>query len=295
MIHLHPAPLLAFLCCASLFAQRPTPTLEHMKRAATLEFGAVPVGKHSIAELASGQVWRLGMNEASTLRLDMPLLAGESMIAPGSYRVQLQRTGEAACSLLVNGSGLALAEAGDGKIEGALGKAGKATKKLDIQWRKKGAAAGGTQPAQIVVQFGPDEWVGDMAAIGNKPIQLQGWKIVLFQVPIARLEAGTPTPVATFTKGEENWNLVVAKDDVRLVPWMTAPTEQFGFGEVKAPDAAKVVTGRIGKLEMKVDAPMEQLEHLSTRREGADIHLSVGYGKERVSWIVPEPKAKQGK
>lgn len=280
---------------AGLIAQRPTPTFEHMKRAATLEFGAVPLGKHSLEELQVGQTWRLGNNEASVIRLDLPLIAGDSIVAPGAYRVQLQRSAQEACALLVNGSNLALGPTGDGRVEGKLGKAGKPTKKLDIQWRKNGGAAGGNQPAQIVVQYGTDEWVGDVVLAGHQPAAVAGFKIAVFQIPAARLESGAATPVATFQKGDDRWNLVVEKDSVKLVPWMAAPTEQFGFGEVRGPAAERIVAGRVGKLEMKVDAAMETLQHLSTRKDGNEIHVAVGYARERVEWIVPEPKNKPGK
>lgn len=281
--------------CAALVAQRPTPTFEHGKRTAVIEFGAVPLGKHSLDELPVGQTWRLGNNEASVLRLELPLLAGDTMVAPGSYRLQLVRTAADACALLVNGSELALAAAGDAHLPGTLAKATKPTKKLDIQWRKKGAATAGNQPAQIVVSYGADEWTGDVIVLGHQPVALPGWKIVLFEVPAARLEAGTPTPVATFQRGDDRWNLVVGKDAVRLIPWMSAPTEQFGFGAVVPPAADRVVTGRIGTLDMKVDAAMDHLRHLSTRRQGGEIHVAVGFGKERVAWIVPEPKSKPAK
>lgn len=292
---LHPAVVAILFVPTLLVAQRPTPTFEHGKRTATIEFGAVPVGKHSIAELPVGETWRLGMNEASQMRLDLPLLAGESIVAPGHYRVNLQRTGEATCALMVNGSGLAMAATGDGRIDGPLGKAQKPAKKLDIQWRKKGAAVAGNQGAQIVVQFGPDEWVGDATAIGHKPIALPGWKAVLFLIPTARLEAGLPTPVATLSRGDENWNLVVAKDDVKLIPWMTAPTEQFGFGDVHGPEAARIVTGKREPLEIKVDPAKETLDLVAAKKEKGELRLEVAFGKEGAALIVPEPKPKGGK
>jgi hypothetical protein len=279
-----------FLFPGALLAQRPTPTFEHGKRAAVLAYGAVPVGKHSLAELPTGETWRLGNNEASTLRLELPLVAGDSVIAPGSYRVSMLRTDELAAALTTAGSGKALAATGEGRIDGKLGKAPKPTKSLDIQWRKKGAVVAGSQPAQIVVQFGIDEWVGDVTLVGNKPFAVPGWKAVLWQFPAARLETGLPTPVATFTRDDQSWNLVVAKDDVKLIPWMTAPTEQFGFGEVKDPAAALTTAGRQERLELKVEAPMATLELLSAKKQKGEIRLDVGFGGERVSWIVPEPK-----
>jgi hypothetical protein len=209
--------------------------------------------------------------------------------------VNLQRTDEMACALMVASSGAALTSTGDGRIDGKLGKAGKPTKKLDIQWRKKGALEAGNQPVQIVAQFGADEWVGEAVAIGHEPINLPGWKAVLFTVPAARLEAGLPTPVATLARGDEQWNLIVAKDEVKLVPWMQAPTEQFGFGEVKSPDAARIVTGTRAPLDEKVDTALATLDLIAARKEKGELHLTIGYGKERATLTVAEPKAKAGK
>ncbi len=273
-----------------LLAQRPTPTFEHGKRAATIEYGAVPVGKHSLGELPVGETWRLGNNEASVIRLAVPLLAGDAVIAPGAYRLSFLHAAEMAGALMAAGSGHALDATGDGRIDGKLGVAKKPTKNLAIEWRKNGALAAGSQPVHIVVQFGPDEWVGEATLVGNKPFTVPGWKAVLWQFAAARLESGLPTPVATLTRGDDNWNLVVAKGDVKLIPWMSAPTEQFGFGEVKGPAADRVAAGREGKLEMKVDAPMPVLELLSAKKQKGELVFDVGYGTERVSWTVPEPK-----
>ncbi len=293
---MRPLPLLPILLLAvATTAQRPTPTFEWQKRAATIEFGAVPVGKHALAELPVGETWRLGNNEASVLRLALPLLAGDSMLAPGSYRVQLQRTGETTAALLVNGSDLGLLATGDGRIDGVLGKAAKPTKKLDIQWRAQGAAKDGNQPVQIVVQFGPDEWIGDALLLGHKPIMAAGWKGALFAVPATRLAAGLPTPVATWSRGDDRWNLVVSKGDVKLVPCMAAPTEQFGFGEVTGPDAARVLAGTTTPLEIKISATPTHLELLSARRESSALRIDVNYAREHLTWTVPEPKAKSSK
>jgi hypothetical protein len=284
-------PLL--LLALPLAAQRPDATFEHQKRATTITYGAVPVGQHSLAELQVGQAWRMGMNEASTWRLDMPLVAGDKVIAPGAYRVQLQRTGETTAELLANGSGRALGGNGDGQVPGQIGKAGKPAKKLAVEWRKKGAAAHGNQPAQVAVQFGEHEWLGDVTVIGGKELKLGGgWKAVAFTVPAEVLAAG-PAAVATLERGDQRWNVVLGKDSVKLVPWMQAPTESFGFGEVKGPDESATTTGKVEPLEQKVDKPWPVLEVLSAKAEKGEVRLELAHGTEAVRVTLPEPKGKK--
>lgn len=292
---MHP-PLLfvPLLIAAAVGAQRPAPTIDWQKRLAVIEYGAVPVGKHTLAELAIGSTWRLGMNEASTLRLELPVLAGDAVLAPGSYRIQLQRTGETACSLLVNGSGQALGGT-DGAVPGDLGKADKSVKKLSVEWHKRGGARQGNQPAQIVVQFGADEWVGDVTLVGHKAVSLPGWKLAVFSLPTEVLERGAAVPVATLGKGDQVWNVVYGPQVARLVPCMAAPTASFGFGEVVPPDAGLTTTGEVGQLDLKVQAPRATLEPLGASIAKGQTVLDLGYGTEAVRLMLPEPKARAGK
>jgi Skp family chaperone for outer membrane proteins len=151
--------LLAALFAAAASAQKPT--FEWQKRAASIDYGSVPLGKHSLAELPIGGSWRLGANQATVLRLAMPAIVGEAVVAPGAYTVQLQRTGEVACSL-VSGEGV--------RIDGPLGKAAKPTKKLVIDWLKDGAPKASSQAAKLVVQFGDNEWSGGMTFPGSTTV-----------------------------------------------------------------------------------------------------------------------------
>lgn len=283
-----------FLLVPLALAQRPGASFEHQKRAVTIEYGAVPVGKHSLAELTIGQTWRMGMNEASTWRLDVPVLAGDTIVAPGAYRVQLQRSAETTCKLLANGSSQALGSNADGQIDGALGKCAKPTKKLAVEWRKKGAAVLGNQPAQIVVQFGDSEWVGDVTVLGHKELKLGAWKGIVHAVPAALVDAG-PVPVATLAKGDQNWNVVLDKDKVKLVPWMAAPTEQFGFGAVVGPDAAAIVEGKVEPLDGAVDKPLEVVEAIRGKSEKGTLTLEIAFGSKRLGLVFAEPKGKPGK
>src|SRR5262245_60357479 len=96
------------LTLVTLPAQRPEATFEWQKRTTTIAYGAGPAGKHGLAELPVGETWRLGMNEASTMQLSMPMLAGDAWVAPGHYRINLARTDETHCDIAVAGSERAL-------------------------------------------------------------------------------------------------------------------------------------------------------------------------------------------
>lgn len=297
LLTLLPAVLFATVAAA----QRPTPTFEWQKRSTTIEYGAVPVGKHSLAELPVGQTWRMGMNEASSWQLTMPVLAGEQLLAPGAYRVQLQRSGESSCDLLANGSGKALGGGADGKVGGKLGKASKPAKKLDLAWAKGGAAVAGNQPAKLVLQFGDVEWQGEVTIVGNKPLTVPGWKLAVFTLPAALLAARdkTAVPVAVLSRGkdkdQENWNLVVGKDDAKLVPWMTKPTQNNGFGDIVAPDEKLTTTGKVESVEIKVPNELATAEPATATLVKGELVLEIGFAKEAIRITVPEPKGKGGK
>lgn len=296
-MHALSAAITFALTLTPLLCQRPTPTFEWQKRATILEYGAVPVGKHGISELPVGQSWRMGMNEASSWQLTMPILAGDELLAPGTYRVQLQRTGETTCAILVNGSGQALGGTSDGKVPGQLGKASKPTKKLNIDWQKNGTPAQGNQPAKLVLQFGEVEWQGEVTIVGNKTVPLPGWKLSVFSVPAARLEGRdkAPVPCAALTRGkDEGWNLVVSGKEAKLVPWMAKPTEQNGFGAIVPPNEALTTSGTAEAIEIKIEKPFEVAEHMSSSLTKGTFTVQIGFGKEAVVVTVPEPKANKG-
>ena len=286
-------PLLFF---PGLLAQNEA-ALEWQKRSTAIRYNAVPVGKHGIAELKIGDTWRLGMNEASKWSVAMPILAGDTWIAPGEYRVNLQRRTEDECAIAANGSNLAFGGggSGDGLVIGKLGKPAKPTSKLAIEIAKKGAAVAGNQPAQITVQFGDADWHGDMTVVGSKTTNVSGGKLTVFGIPAGQMEKG-PVPIATWSRGkdgDQNWNVVLDKSVVRLVPWMSAPTESFGFGAVVPPDAAQQTEGKAAPVDAKADKELAVLELREATSSKGELRLVVAYGTQTVECRVPEPKAKK--
>lgn len=287
------------LTLASLPAQRPEVTFEWQKRTTTIAYGAVPVGKHGLGELPVGETWRLGMNEASTMQLTMPMFAGDAWVAPGHYRINLVRTDETHCAIAVAGSEHALNR--EGRVPGEIKKATKPGKKLSIEWAKNGAPVAGNQAAKIVVQFGEHEWQGEVLLLGNKTVNVSGGRLSVFSVPSPRIDAREkePVPIAVFSKGKDgdqgSWNLVLGKSDVHLVPWMEAPTEQFGFGAITPPDQKLKTTGTVTASALGTDAALEAVELRESSLTKGELRLVVACGKESLEIRVPEPKVKSGK
>jgi hypothetical protein len=85
----------AVLMCAAApaQAQRPTASFEWQKHEAGVTYGVPRVGKHSIDELKVGDSWRMGAFNASTLVTTAPLIVGDSVVAPGAFRVKIGRPG----------------------------------------------------------------------------------------------------------------------------------------------------------------------------------------------------------
>lgn len=283
----------AFLLAVALFpaaALAQKPTFEWQKRSASIDYGSVPVGKHTLAELPVGNAWRLGGNQQTVLRLSMPAIVGETVVAPGAYEVQLQRTAEDKCAL-VSGDGL--------RIEGPLGKPAKPTKKLIIDWQKDGAAKASAQAAKLVVQFGENEWSGAMLFPGSKTVPAGAWKLTVFSLPASLLAArdSKPVPVAVLQKDDDHaFNLVLGKDDVKLVPWSTADTKDRHGAAAGATAAAEGNKGTVEALTLDKPAKREQLEHLKASLAKGELMVELAFGDEAVRVKVPEPKeAKDGK
>lgn len=289
------ALLLSFTCSTPLLAQRPTPTFEWQKRSAVVEYGAVPLGKHTLAELPVGQSWRLGMNAASSLLLQMPALAGDAVIAPGHYRIQLQRSGETTGSLVAHAAGMALGSSGDVAVPGTLGKASKPTKKLTIDWAKNGAAAQGNQPVKLVVQYGEQEWQGGLELLGSKLSTVSGWKLAMFHWPAARLgtleQSALPLAVLSRGNGEEHWNLLVGKGEAKLVPWLQMPEDQNGFAAVVPIDPKAILSGSLAVEDQAEGKPLAVAELLSAQLQKGEFALKVAYDQKILRITLPEPKA----
>lgn len=294
------------LLTVPLVAQRNTPTLDLQKRSSTIAYGAVPLGKHSLTELSAGATWRLGMNNASTWRTEMPVVIGDQVLAPGEYRIQLKRLSEARCGLEIHGSALALGDGNELRVDGALSKVKKKAKKLRIDWRKgavtKGASDRGkkkveAQAATIAIHYGLHEWTGDVQVLGGVNSKLGKYRLTVFAVPAKLIAARDqqPVPIAVITKGKsEAYQVVLDGDDAVVRPWMRAPTTRNGFGDVEAPSAALTTSGKVISTALpgskKVGALM--LVEAKLKKQDATMQLLSGDVELAVTFVVPTPPKK---
>lgn len=292
--------LIALSLPAVLLAQRDHPALEWQKRATALDYGPVPVGQHSLDELQVGGQWRLGMNEASSWLAELPVIVGEHVLAPGSYRVGLTRVDKDHCAVVADGSGRATGGQ-DVRIDGVVGKAAKASKKLAIAWSKGAAKDKDLLPATLEVTFGETAWKGDVTLVGGKTAKVGAAQLTVFALPAAlvegRAKAAVPAAVVTLGKGKdaENWNLVLHGDEARLVPWMAAPTADRGFGAVEPPDEARTAKAPLAKVDAEAGAPVPVLELRSATLEKGQLALTLAAGKESLSTKLAMPDAKARK
>lgn len=287
----HFLPLLPLLLPITLPAQKAESAFEWSKRGTKICYETLPVGQHTLEDLKVGSPWRLGAShDASTWQPTMPILAGDSWLAPGAYRITLVRQDETRCAIVADGSHSALGGREAVQVLGTLAKIGKPSKRLSIDVGKKGAAVAGNQPAQIVIQFGLDEWRGDVLVLGNKTVSLPGGKLAVFSVPAARVEQGS-VPIATWSTGKDAdgaWNVVLEQDKVRLVPWMQAPKTLED--QVVPPESGKVIQGTVTPVDTKPEKALEALELREATLAKGELRLVVAYGEKMLECRLAEPK-----
>jgi hypothetical protein len=197
-----------------------------LKQQVTVRFNPVRFGKHSLDELRVGQDWRMGMNNASQLETDLPLVGARGVVAPGSYRVNLLRGTAEEFGLQVAGSELATkgrsayfpAPLAEGKQNDKLELSwldGKAAKKAAMKAAKKTAKEAskeaGSDEAQpqtgtgtvagpldavdgkharraiLHLEFGPYWLDMPVTMIGAKSVKVRGYKADAFQWPAVLL------------------------------------------------------------------------------------------------------------
>ncbi len=283
-----------FTLAATLPAQRTTAELAWKKHEIAVDYGAVRVGNHSLEKLPVGSDWRMGMNQASQIRLDVPLVAGDAVAAPGSYRAKIYRAGEKELHLMVDGGGHAIGAKNDSvMLAGTLAEpTGKPTKKLELAWAKPKK----TGETELTVRFGPTTLDVPVVALDATKKKGKAYTAMVFRWPTelldARVEKSLPSPIATLTPKKKpkkdmptGYNLIVAGKSATLIPLMSAPTSSFGFGEVVKPDAKHVVEGKIewSEEQGKPGKEMKLVSYTATKKE-VSIEFVVGTRRAKATF-----------
>jgi hypothetical protein len=292
--------------CSVAVAQRGESTLKHGAFAAMLEYGQPAWAKRSLDDLPVGKGWRLGMNNASSWKTQAPLLQGNVLLAPGAYRIDLQRTAESDFRIDFASSGLGVNGTGVAGFACKLG-AADVQKKLLIELVKGDAKAkvapDADLPARVAIRFGPHRVEGDFVMIGGRELaSTPKWKLIGWSLPAQVVEdalaAGQSVAVATFlptkklgNKDPELCNVVVSSKGAEVLPGLLLPEATFGFGEVVPPLASWKQPGEVTWSDLA--QPTARLEFgAKAERKDKRYVLELRCGKKAAMLKVSEPEGK---
>lgn len=286
-------------------AQRQEARFEWQKHEATFSYGAPRVAKHSIDELKVGDSWRMGSNDATTLTLDAPLLAGESVVPPGAYRVNLGHPSAEQFNLQINGSGSQVDEGRDDiVIAGKRHDASKANEKLELRLSpEKEQPDNELRRLSFVVQFGIPEVEIPITIVGTQSRKAKGFTLDAFKIPEKllneRLAAKKHTPVAALVRADkgskevpERMNLLLAEKEVILQPTMKAPTDSYGFGEIPKLDAAWILHGTVVWSEASEPADHFRVDAVDVDKSNV-LHVTATCRGRRAEITVPTTPQKR--
>jgi hypothetical protein len=98
--------LLSLLCLMILgtaaLAERGTAGIVISEKKIEIEYGRPTLnGRDMISKLPVGGTWRMGMNDATTLKTEGTLIFGEKSVKPGTYRLTAKRVEESKWFLLL--------------------------------------------------------------------------------------------------------------------------------------------------------------------------------------------------
>lgn len=244
----------------------------------------------------------MGFNRASTIETALPIVQGDTVVAPGSYRVNIARPAEDKIQLVINGGGMPTGGA-DASFPGKLGKQKKPTKKLNLAWAKDKKAKAGkfVNACFLHVNFGKDRLSMPMRVVAPTKQKAKGYQAMSFNYPAdwlkKQMDADKSTPILSLVpkkkpkKGQPTgFNLIVSKSSAKLVPHMQAPTDSFGFGAVKQPDAKWSSEGQISWKKGQGSSKALTIRKLTVSKKKIEIQLDAG--DRTASLSVPMPTGK---
>jgi hypothetical protein len=281
--------LLGATLASTAVAQRLVADFKVKDHKAAIEYGVPRSGKHKLDDLpVGGSPWRMGNNNPSLMTTDLPLVAGDSVLAPGVYRVNIARPGEKEFALNFDFAGSALGTSGSVGFTGEPVKLDKPASKLEIAFAPAGKDDPHAKPAKVTVNFSTHKLEIPVTVVGFKSSKAGDWALDVFTYPkdvlTKRLADGAATPLASIRRADPNdnrktlaYNVVVTKSGAKLVPWMTAPTENNGFGAAKLPEGDEIKEGKAEwTVSTKTSAALDLEKAEFKKGEGLTLRLLVG-------------------
>jgi hypothetical protein len=304
------AALLVLGAAEAASAQRGDARIEWKDREIAIDYGAVRLGSHSLAELPVGSLWRLGSNNASKIEAEAPIQVGSAFVAPGGYKLGLRRVSEDGFALSVARAGYALGtDHSFVTLEGVFSESAKSANALAIEC--VGGPAEKSDPSrrfEIRLRYGTYSLVVPAVVHGAVPApgKPRGFAIDVFSIPAdvvaERERAGRPTPIATLSKKAKRgepaaWNVILGRDGVIVRPAPTAPTASYGFGSIPDDerDAAEDGLERAGTVAW---APAQEKVAVLTPVSAAPadsedaITLVLACGERTATLTLPDPTKK---
>ena len=234
------------LLSPALRAQRESADTAWQGKHAVIEYTATRVAKHSIDELPVGDTWRLGSGPATTIKLEAPLLVGDSVVLPGTFRAQLARRSENGFALQIMGGGRLVGVGDNAEIDGKLDAVKTATKTLEIAFAPRDEQGDAELRAlDCLITFGSPRVTVPLTMAGAITKKGGGATIDGFKLPVQwldkRLES-LPSPVATVTlsaapkDAPKAYNVLLTEEGAQLVAHDEVSTD------VRAPAPVHVKT-----------------------------------------------------
>lgn len=297
-------------------AQRSEPTYAWQKRTIRIDHGRPPYGKHGLDELAPGTSWRLGSNNATTMDLELPLVASGRTIVPGEYRIALFRA--------ANGTDFELqfdfASRALGRDAGALTlpagsvtKVEKPSEELVLEFVEPEPAAPdaadrrtqsepATHDVVLRITFGPHRLDAPLTMVAvAEPIRVGRHQLLPFRLAAAHVasaqEKSEPVALAGLHPRREPssrkeppfFHLVLTGDELEIVPALRAPDGFFGFGELEPYAPEWTTSGSVEWLTRDQEVDRLAVTEADVSRKG-ELTVTFAYGSRLGTATVAIPR-----
>lgn len=283
-------------------AQRAEAKFAWQGREVRVECGVVRVGNYTVDSLEVGRTWRIGSGPASVLSTQAPLIAGDAVVAPGAYRIQLSRPQSQRFELVVEGAGRRVGASEDVALEGKLREQARPGSKLELALEPAGEASDAELKAlELSILFGVPRVDVPFTVVGSTKSKASGVAIDGFDLPAAwldeRLKRTQRAPIATLTFSSSQrdvpkvFNLLLAENEAELVAHDEPPSD--AFSQLRAHDPAWDKRGTVTWSEAQEEAAWFTIDE-AKHDKGKELRVVARCGKRRAEIVVPLGKPAKG-